>query len=109
MCCGALVHARVGNLIFATREPRAGAVVSAGAALDHAALNHRVAWREGLLSDQSAALLQQFFIVRRADKPQAYDLVTGSLTRTFDYRTGDIASLNRAGKRVSNSIGGVIR
>ena len=71
MCCGALVHARVGSLIFAAREPRAGAVVSAGATLDHAALNHRVAWREGLLSDQSAALLQQFFIVRRADKPQA--------------------------------------
>ena len=71
MCCGALVHARVGILIFAAREPRAGSVVSAGTTLDHAALNHRVAWREGLLSDQSAALLQQFFAVRRADKPQA--------------------------------------
>ena len=71
MCCGALVHARVSNLIFAAREPRAGAVVSAGATLDHAALNHRVAWQEGLLSDQSAALLQQFFKARRIDKPQS--------------------------------------
>ena len=71
MCCGALVHARVSNLIFAAREPRAGAVVSAGATLDHAALNHRVAWQEGLLSDQSAALLQQFFKARRIDKPNS--------------------------------------
>ena len=71
MCCGALVHARVSNLIFAAREPRAGAVVSAGATLDHAALNHRVAWQEGLLSDQSATLLQQFFKARRIDKPNS--------------------------------------
>ena len=65
MCCGALVHARVANLIFATREPRAGAVISAATALDNPALNHTVMWREGLLSDDSAALLQQFFQRRR--------------------------------------------
>ena len=35
MCCGALVHARVETLIFAAREPRAGAVVSTGALLDN--------------------------------------------------------------------------
>ena len=33
MCCGALVHARVESLIFAAREPRAGAVVSTGCLL----------------------------------------------------------------------------
>ena len=47
MCCGALVHARVETVIFAAREPRAGAVVSTASLLDNPALNHRVAWNEG--------------------------------------------------------------
>ena len=67
MCCGALVHARVGRLVFATREPRAGAVLSTGAALDNPALNHRVEWAEGLYETESADLLRQFFQQRRGD------------------------------------------
>lgn len=65
MCCGALVHARVGTVIFAAREPRSGAVVSTASVLDNPALNHRVAWNEGLLGDESALLLRQFFQLRR--------------------------------------------
>ena len=42
MCVGAMVHARVGTLLFGTREPKAGAVVSSQQALEHSALNHRV-------------------------------------------------------------------
>ena len=65
MCCGALVHARVETVIFAAREPRAGAVVSTASVLDNPALNHRVVWHEGLLGDESALLLRQFFQLRR--------------------------------------------
>ena len=65
MCCGAVVHARVETVIFAAREPRAGAVVSTASLLDNPALNHRVAWNEGLLGDESALLLRQFFQLRR--------------------------------------------
>ena len=65
MCCGALVHARVETLIFAAREPRAGAVVSTGALLDNPAFNHRVRWTEGLCEAESADLLRQFFQRRR--------------------------------------------
>ena len=65
MCCGALVHARVETVIFAAREPRSGAVVSTTSLLDNPALNHRVAWNEGLLGDESALLLRQFFQLRR--------------------------------------------
>ena len=61
MCCGAVVHARVETVIFAAREPRSGAVVSTASLLDNPALNHRVAWNEGLLGDESALLLRQFF------------------------------------------------
>ena len=66
MCVGALVHARVGTLIFGTREPKAGAVVSSQRALEHPALNHRVEVVEGVLADESRELLQRFFQARRA-------------------------------------------
>ena len=66
MCCGALVHARIENLVFAAREPKAGAVVSTGALLDNPALNHRVQWREGLLQEESSQMLQEFFRNRRS-------------------------------------------
>ncbi len=65
MCCGALVHARIARLVFAAREPKAGAVVSADAILDNPALNHRVQWEEGVLREQSASMLQAFFRARR--------------------------------------------
>ncbi len=66
MCVGAMVHARVGTLLFGTREPKAGAVVSSQQVLDHPALNHRVEVVEGLLTDESRELLQRFFQARRA-------------------------------------------
>jgi tRNA(adenine34) deaminase len=66
MCVGAMVHARVGTLIFGTREPKAGAVVSAQQALSHPALNHRVEVVEGVLAEESRELLQRFFQARRA-------------------------------------------
>ena len=71
MCCGALVHARVESLIFAAREPRAGAVVSTGALLDNPAFNHRVRWTEGLCEAESADLLRQFFQRRRSAPGEA--------------------------------------
>lgn len=69
MCAGALIHARVARLVFATREPRAGAVRSQFQMLEQAALNHRVMVDEGLCAAPSAALLQSFFRARRASRP----------------------------------------
>lgn len=67
MCCGALVHARIGQLVFAAREPRAGAVVSTRHLLDEGAFNHRVTWSEDLeRQGESATLLRDFFRARRA-------------------------------------------
>ena len=66
MCCGALIHARVERLVFAAREPRAGAVVSTRHLLDDTSFNHRVQWRElASMADPSAALLKAFFRARR--------------------------------------------
>jgi len=66
MCAGAIVHARVARLVFGAREPRAGAVVSTLEVLDNPGLNHRVEVAEGVLADECAKLVQDFFRARRA-------------------------------------------
>ena len=65
-----MAHARVERLVFATREPRAGAVLSTRAALDNPALNHRVEWAEGLYEIESADLLRDFFQQRRSGQAE---------------------------------------
>lgn len=72
MCCGALIHARIGTVVFAAREPRAGAVVSTRSLLDEPAFNHRVRWSEDSNNaPASADLLRRFFRERRA-KPDSH-------------------------------------
>ena len=65
MCAGAMVHARVGLLVFGTVEPKAGAVVSTMQALEHEALNHRVEALGGVLEEECRAVVQAFFRARR--------------------------------------------
>jgi tRNA(adenine34) deaminase len=65
MCCGALLHARVARLVYGAADPKAGAVESLYRLLDDPRLNHRVAWRAGVLAEESAALLRGFFDTRR--------------------------------------------
>ena len=65
MCCGALVHGRVRELVYGTDEPKAGSVRSRLAALELPHLNHRVQVRGGVLADECAALLAGFFRARR--------------------------------------------
>lgn len=70
MCVGAIVHARVETLVFAAREPKAGAVVSAAALLDSTFLNHRVNVIEGPCAAESAELMSAFFANRRSARAQ---------------------------------------
>ena len=65
MCAGALVHARVQQLVFGTREPRAGAICSSQQVLDNPELNHRVDVIEGVMAVQCRALMTEFFRARR--------------------------------------------
>ena len=68
MCAGALVHARIGRLVFGAAEPKAGAVRSTLRALDHPALNHRVEVAGGVLEPECNALMRAFFAERRAEE-----------------------------------------
>lgn len=65
MCAGALIHARVERLIFATREPKAGAVCSTGQFFETEHLNHQVDWQEGLMQEHASSMLSAFFRARR--------------------------------------------
>ena len=65
MCAGALVHARIAMLVFATREPRAGVICSTCSLLDEPFYNHKVSWEEGVLAQASADKLRNFFQARR--------------------------------------------
>ena len=65
MCAGALVHARIAQLIFGAREPRAGAVCSSAQVLDNQGLNHKVTVVEGVLEKECKALMSAFFKERR--------------------------------------------
>jgi tRNA(adenine34) deaminase len=66
MCAGAMIHARIARLVFAARDPKAGACGSALDVLTHAAMNHRIAVTEGILAADCSVLLSEFFRGRRS-------------------------------------------
>lgn len=66
MCVGALVHARVREVVYGAPEPKSGALISTVRGLDLPGLNHRFAVTGGVLDVQCRELLQEFFRHRRA-------------------------------------------
>lgn len=65
MCAGALVHARVKRLIFGAKDPKAGAVHSVMTVVNYPNLNHKMEVTAGVLEEQCAATLRDFFQTRR--------------------------------------------
>ena len=68
MCLGAMVHARIGGLIFGARDLKAGAVVSNLDGLALPFLNHRFPVLEGVLAEECGSTLSRFFASRRKEK-----------------------------------------
>jgi tRNA(adenine34) deaminase len=68
MCCGAALHARVARVVYGARDPKAGAVESLYRLLDDARLNHRAEVLGGVLADEAARLLSEFFETRRGGR-----------------------------------------
>src|SRR6478672_13766054 len=66
MCVGAMVHARIGRLVYGAPEPKAGAIESAVQALDRPTLNHRFELTGGVLADECREVMQRFFQRRRS-------------------------------------------
>jgi tRNA(adenine34) deaminase len=65
MCAGAIVLARIPEVVFGAADPKAGAAGSVLDVLGEPALNHRPRVRGGLMEDECAELLRRFFDARR--------------------------------------------
>ncbi|MDE0660233.1 MAG: tRNA adenosine(34) deaminase TadA [Gammaproteobacteria bacterium] len=65
MCAGAMVHARIEHLVYGAPEPKSGAVVSTARLFESAGVNHRPEVTGGVLADECAQLLIEFFGARR--------------------------------------------
>jgi tRNA(adenine34) deaminase len=65
MCVGAMIHARIGTLVYGASEPKAGAIDSTQRAHEHPALNHKMTVVAGVLAEECGQRLKQFFAEKR--------------------------------------------
>ena len=66
MCAGALVNTRIARLVYGAHDPKAGAVRSLYQLCEDPRLNHRLEVHGGLMADECAQLLKDFFRAARA-------------------------------------------
>ena len=66
MCLGALVHARVNQIIYGATEPKAGMLDSHSALINAGVFNHQLDWIGGVEEASCRAVMQDFFKARRA-------------------------------------------
>ena len=65
MCVGAMVHARIGTLVYGAAEPRTGAIVSTVCGVELPGHNHRVDVVSGVREEECRTLMVEFFKERR--------------------------------------------
>jgi len=68
MCAGAMVLSRIKNLIYAAKDIKTGAHESVFKILDNKKLNHRVKVKQGILKNEAASLIKEFFYGKRKSK-----------------------------------------
>ena len=67
MCAGAIVHTRIRRVVFGCPDVRAGAAGTVMNLLQNNALNHRCDVTSGVLQNESASILQDFFRKNRSE------------------------------------------
>ena len=67
MCAGAIIHMRVGRLVFAAPDPERGAVISKFHIFDDPDNYHKVKVRAGILEKETGQMLRDFFRRRRLE------------------------------------------
>lgn len=68
MCAGAMVHSRITRLVFGAADEKTGAAGSLLDVIRHPGMNHQVTIEQGVLADECAAMLSDFFRMRREQK-----------------------------------------
>jgi len=66
MCAGAIIHARLDRVVYATADPKAGACGSVLSVLNHPQLNHQMQVEQGIAMEEAAEMLRAFFRERRS-------------------------------------------
>ena len=66
MCVGAILHARVARLVYGATDPKTGACGSVVNLFAEAKLNHHATATPGVMTEECAALLREFFAAKRA-------------------------------------------
>ena len=65
MCAGAMIQARIERVVYGADDPKAGCAGTLLNLLQYPGFNHRVKITGGILAEEAAGLLQQFFQERR--------------------------------------------
>ena len=68
MCAGAMVHSRITRLVYGAHDLKSGAAGSLLDVLGHPGMNHQVELASGVLAEECAAMLSDFFRMRREEK-----------------------------------------
>lgn len=73
MCAGAMIHGRINRLVYGAKDEKTGAAGSLLDVLGHPGMNHQVVIDQGVLAEECAAMLSDFFRYRRAEKKALRD------------------------------------
>ena len=65
MCAGAMIQARIARLVYGCKEPKGGAAESCFSIFNHPMVNHRVEVIGGVMAEECARVMQEFFQARR--------------------------------------------
>ena len=65
MCAGAMILARIKNLVYAASDPKAGACDSIVNIINNKKLNHKVKVKKGILKEEASSLIKEFFKRKR--------------------------------------------
>lgn len=74
MCAGALINARLARLVYGPADSKMGCVTTLYQLCTDARFNHRIVVTAGVLAEEGAAMLREFFRQRRVKEPPAKPL-----------------------------------
>ena len=67
MCAGLMVHSRISRLVYGAIAPKTGVIESNGSLLEWSSHNHRIETTSGVLREECADLITEFFRARRKE------------------------------------------
>jgi tRNA(adenine34) deaminase len=102
MCAGAMLHARLGRVVFGAADPKTGAAGSVVDLFGSPRLNHHTAVQGGVLAAGCQALLQAFFRDRRSEAREVAEPLRDDALRTPAERFSALADYAFEPRQVSD-------